>query len=91
MTSQLAASREFLESRVQRAQQDVSEAQAQSRQKQLEAEHIQKRLEEAEHQKKELQVKLQKLEREWSECKEVALENFELQASVNVLERERDR
>ncbi|XP_023795758.1 LOW QUALITY PROTEIN: centrosome-associated protein CEP250 [Cyanistes caeruleus] len=89
LTSQLAASREFLESRVQRAQQDVSEAQAQSRQKQLEAEHIQKRLEEAEHQKNELQVYLQNVEQEWSQWEEVSRQNSELHAFVRALKRER--
>ncbi|XP_058706326.1 centrosome-associated protein CEP250-like [Poecile atricapillus] len=91
LTAQLAASREFLESTVQRAQQDVSEAQEESRQKMLETEHIQKRLEEAEDQKKELQMQLQNLERERNQWDEVAQQNSELQASMNVLGREKAR
>ncbi|XP_063028786.1 myosin-11-like [Melospiza melodia melodia] len=91
LTSQLAASRECQERTVQRAQQDVREAQEESRQKLLEVEQMQKILEEAEHQKKDLQVHLEYLEREWSQWEEVAQQNSELQASVNALEREKAR
>ncbi|XP_058278738.1 calponin homology domain-containing protein DDB_G0272472-like [Hirundo rustica] len=56
LTSQLAASRESQEGTVQRAQQEVNEAQEESRQKLLEVEHVQKMLEEAEHQNKELLI-----------------------------------
>ncbi|XP_059336545.1 centrosome-associated protein CEP250 [Ammospiza nelsoni] len=91
LTSQLAASRECQERTVQRAQQDVREAQEVSRQKLLEAEQTQKMLEEAEHQKKELQVYLEYLERERSRLEEVAQKNSELQASVNALEKEKAR
>ncbi|XP_064247999.1 rootletin-like [Passer domesticus] len=91
LTSQLAASRECQEKTVQRAQQDVREAQEESRQKLSEVEHVQKLLEEAEHQKKELQAHLQDMEREWIQWEEVAQQNSELQASVNALEREKAR
>ncbi|XP_062361087.1 centrosome-associated protein CEP250 [Cinclus cinclus] len=91
LTSQLAASRESQEAIIQRAQQDVSWAQEQSRQKLLETENTKKRLEEAEHQNKELQVHLLNLERERSHWEEVAQQTSELQASVNVLEREKAR
>ncbi|KAL9834856.1 centrosome-associated protein CEP250 isoform 2-T2 [Geothlypis trichas] len=91
LASQLAASRECQERTVQRAQQDVREAQEESRQKLLEVEHIQKLLEEAEHQSKELQVHLEYLERERSRLEEVAQQNSELQASVNALEKEKAR
>ncbi|CAN8173992.1 unnamed protein product, partial [Coccothraustes coccothraustes] len=91
LTSQLAASRECQEPTVQRAQQDGREAQEESRQKLVEIEHIQKLLEEARNQKKKLQVHLQYLDREWRQWEEVAKPNSELQASVNALEREKDR
>ncbi|XP_053849124.1 centrosome-associated protein CEP250 [Vidua macroura] len=91
LTSQLAACRESQEITVQRAQQDVREAQEESRQKLLEVEHVQKMLEEAENQNKELQVHLQKLERERNQWEEVAQQNSELQATVNALEKEKAR
>ncbi|XP_058278735.1 centrosome-associated protein CEP250-like [Hirundo rustica] len=91
LTSQLAASRESQEGTVQRAQQEVNEAQEESRQKLLEVEHVQKMLEEAEHQNKELQVHLQNLERERSHWEEAAQQNSELQASVNAVESEKAR
>ncbi|XP_066417947.1 centrosome-associated protein CEP250-like [Molothrus aeneus] len=91
LTSQLAASRECQERTAQRAQQDVREAQEESRQKLLELEEIQNMLEEAKHQNKELQVHLEYLEREWIQWEEVAQQNSELQASVNALEKEKAR
>ncbi|XP_064247982.1 centrosome-associated protein CEP250-like [Passer domesticus] len=91
LTSQLAACRECQEKTVQRAQQDVREAQQESRQKLSEVEHVQKLLEEAEHQNKELQVHPEYLERKWIQWEEVARQNSELQASVNALEREKAR
>ncbi|XP_053814669.1 centrosome-associated protein CEP250 [Vidua chalybeata] len=91
LTSQLAACRESQEITVQRAQQDVREAQEESRQKLLEVEHVQKMLEEAENQNKELQVHLQKLERERNQWEEVAQQNSELQATVDALEKEKAR
>ncbi|XP_053788681.1 centrosome-associated protein CEP250-like isoform X1 [Vidua chalybeata] len=91
LTSQLAACRESQETTVQRAQQDVREAQEMFRQQLLEIEHAQKMLKEVENQTKELQVHLEYLEREWSQWEEVAQQNSELQASVNALESEKDR
>uniref|UniRef100_A0A8C3QZ31 Centrosome-associated protein CEP250 n=1 Tax=Cyanoderma ruficeps TaxID=181631 RepID=A0A8C3QZ31_9PASS len=91
LTSQLAASRESRERIVQRAQQDVTEAQEELRQKVLEVKHVQKMLEEAEHQNKELQVHQQILEREKSHWEEVAQQNSELQTAVNTLESEKAR
>ncbi|XP_050838011.1 trichohyalin-like isoform X2 [Serinus canaria] len=91
LTSQLAASRQCQENTVQRAQQDGREAQEESRKKLLEIEGIQKLLEEEKKRKKELQVHLQNLDREWSHWEEVAQQNSELQASVNALEREKNR
>ncbi|XP_041346436.1 LOW QUALITY PROTEIN: centrosome-associated protein CEP250 [Pyrgilauda ruficollis] len=76
---------------VQRAQQDVREAQEESRQKLLEVEHVQKMLEEAEHRNKELQLHLEYLERERSRWEEVAQQNSELQTSMNALEGEKAR
>ena len=84
LTSQLAASRESQEAIIQRAQE-------QSRQTLLEVELVQKMLQEAETTNKELQKHLQKKESEWSQWEEVAHQNSELQASVNVLEREKAR
>ncbi|XP_064247985.1 myosin-1-like [Passer domesticus] len=91
LTSQLAACRECQEKTVQRAQQDVREAQQESRQKLSEVEHVQKLLEEAEHWNKELQAHLDYLESKWIQWEEVAQQNSELQASVNALEREKAR
>lgn len=91
MTSQLAASRESQATIVQRAQQDVNEAQEQSRQKLLEVEHIQKMLEEAEHLNKELRVDLKNLEKEWTQWEEVARQNSGFPASLNALEKEKAR
>ncbi|XP_058706325.1 cingulin-like protein 1 [Poecile atricapillus] len=91
LTAQLAASREFQESTVQRAQQDVSEAQEQLRQKILETEDIQKRLEEAEDQKKKHQMQLQLMDKKWKQWEEVARQNSELHAFVTSLKRENDR
>ncbi|XP_048177963.1 centrosome-associated protein CEP250 isoform X2 [Corvus hawaiiensis] len=91
LTSQLAASRESQATIVQRAQQDVSEAQEQSRQKLLEVEHLQKMLEEAEHQNKELQVHLKNLELEGSQWEEVARQNSGFRASLDALEKEKAR
>ncbi|XP_064247980.1 rootletin-like [Passer domesticus] len=91
LTSQLAACRECQEKTVQRAQQDVREAQQESRQKLSEVEHVQKLLEEAEHRNKELQVHPEYLESKWIQWEEMARQNSELQASVNALEREKAR
>ncbi|XP_031983228.1 centrosome-associated protein CEP250-like [Corvus moneduloides] len=91
LTSQLAASRESQATIVQRAQQDVSWAQEQSRQKLLEVEHLQKMLEEAEHQNKELQVHLKNLELEGSHWEEVARQNSGFRASLDALEKEKAR
>ncbi|XP_048178166.1 centrosome-associated protein CEP250-like [Corvus hawaiiensis] len=91
LTSQLAASRESQATIVQRAQQDVSWAQEQSRQKLLEVEHLQKMLEEAEHQNKELQVHLKNLELEGSQWEEVARQNSGFRASLDALEKEKAR
>ncbi|XP_031983235.1 centrosome-associated protein CEP250-like [Corvus moneduloides] len=91
LTSQLAASRESQATIVQRAQQDVSWAQEQSRQKLLEVEHLQKMLEEAEHQNKELQVHLKNLELEGSQWEEVARQNSGFWASLDALEKEKAR